>query len=320
MSPKLSVIIASYNHERYIARTLRSLEEQSFQDFEIIIIDDGSVDTTVEVVRKANSRAQIITQSNAGVNITRNRAVERSKGQYLCFVDSDDVEHQDRFAQQVLMLDSDPDIGLVFADSYIIDDNPDQEVILGKFSDTYPVIPGDVAENLITQYCFVPFATTMIRKDIFVNTGLFESDRYAMGHMKWIEIAYLTKAHYDSTPLAHRRRHEKNVSRLTKKEDGYRRLRESLTTLLQKYPELKQSVGSGLNKRFAKTYFLTGFFYGTEGDIQKARTNYKQALRINPLSPVYLGAAMLVAMPCKKAIIALHRHVKARKLPSYFQD
>ena len=91
MQPKLSVIIASYNHQDYITETLRSLEEQTFQDFEIIIVDDGSSDKTVEVAKSAQSRAQIHTQENQGVVAARNRGVSMAKGKYICFVDSDDV-------------------------------------------------------------------------------------------------------------------------------------------------------------------------------------------------------------------------------------
>ena len=83
MQPKLSVIIASYNHQDYIAETLRSLEEQTFQDFEIIIVDDGSSDKTVEVAKSAQSRAQIFTQENQGVVAARNRGIEKAKGRYL---------------------------------------------------------------------------------------------------------------------------------------------------------------------------------------------------------------------------------------------
>jgi len=118
---KLSVSIASYNHQDYIAQTLRSIEEQTFQDFEIIMVDDGSRDGTVEMARRVHSRAQIFTQANQGVVAARNRGVDLAKGKYICFVDSDDVVLPTRFEKQVAVLDRDPGIGLVFADAWIID-------------------------------------------------------------------------------------------------------------------------------------------------------------------------------------------------------
>ena len=116
MSVKLSVIIASYNHEKFIERTLKSLEEQTFQDFEIILIDDGSTDRTVEMAKKANSRAKIFVQQNQGVDATRNRGIELSKGKYICFVDSDDTSIPERFERQIEVMENDPEIGLAYSE------------------------------------------------------------------------------------------------------------------------------------------------------------------------------------------------------------
>ena len=105
MAPRMSVIIASYNHQDYIAQTLRSIEEQTFQDFEVILVDDGSSDRTVDVARQTESRAQIHTQQNQGVVAARNRGVELARGRYICFVDSDDIVLPRRFERQVTYLD-----------------------------------------------------------------------------------------------------------------------------------------------------------------------------------------------------------------------
>ena len=171
MQPKLSVIIASYNHQDYIAETLSSLEEQTFQDFEIIIVDDGSSDKTVEVAKNAQSRAQIHTQENRGVVAARNRGIAMAKGRYICFVDSDDVVLPERFVKQVALLDTYSELGLVYADALIIDSKGEQ---IGKFSDVYPVMPGDTAQMLAMHYCFTPMITVMVRADVLQQTGPFE--------------------------------------------------------------------------------------------------------------------------------------------------
>jgi len=121
VAPTVSVIIPSYNHEQYVAETLRSLEAQSFQDFEIIVVDDGSTDRTVEVIKDTFSRAQLHTQPNRGVVAARNRGVSLSQGKYLCFVDSDDVLMPQCLQRQVAVLEADPQVVLTFADAVIID-------------------------------------------------------------------------------------------------------------------------------------------------------------------------------------------------------
>ena len=312
MSVKLSVIIASYNHEGYIERTLRSIEAQTFQDFEIIVVDDGSTDATVEVARAVSPQAKIVVQENQGVDAARNRGIGLAEGEYICFIDSDDMEVPDRFERQVGKLESDPELGLVYADVQIID--PDDNVI-GKLSDVYPVVEGDVAEKLITHYCFVPFATVMVRKEILLRTGLFEAHRQAMGHVKWIEIAHISKTFYDPKPLACWRRHKTNTSRAVKKEDYYEWTRVELAKVLDKYPELRAAVGQrAINKRFARSHFLTAFFLAAEGNIKRARQYYYKALKGYPYSLMHWGGAILISLPAKNLIANLHRRVQARKL------
>ena len=312
MGVKLSVIIASYNHENYIGKTLQSIEKQTFQDFEIIIIDDGSTDNTVEAAKKVGSRAKIIVQENQGVDAARNKGIGLAQGEYMCFIDSDDLELPDRFERQVKKLDSDPELGLVFADVLIIDSN---ENIISKMSDVYPVLPGDPAEKMITHYCYIPFATVMVRKEIFLRTGLFEAHRQAMGHTKWIEIAHISKISYDTKALACWRKHKSNTSRATKKEDYYEWTRIELTKVLEKYPELRRKIGEkAISKRFARSHFLTGFFMAVEGDIKKARHYYYKAVKMNPLNAMNIAGAFFISLPAKNLIIKMHRYVHTKKI------
>jgi len=225
VNPKLSVITASHNHQDYIAQTLESLEKQTFRDFEIIIIDDGSTDRTVEVARSCPSRAQIFTQENLGVVAARNRGVSMAQGKYLCFVDSDDLVLPERFARQVAALDADPELGLVFADAVIIDSTDRQ---IGKFSDIYPVVPGNVAEMLLLHYCFIPMITVMVRTDILSKTGPFDAPGPISDYIKWIEIAHLSKVRYDPAPLGCWRRHPQSASKTADKEKVYAQTRMAL--------------------------------------------------------------------------------------------
>lgn len=89
----ISIIIPIYNVEKYIVDCLKSIEQQTFKDFEVIIVDDGSTDKTVEVVDHFNKNFnyKVIKQENKGVSAARNVGIQASRGKYLCFVDSDDV-------------------------------------------------------------------------------------------------------------------------------------------------------------------------------------------------------------------------------------
>ena len=89
---KLSIIVPVYNVERYIVKCVKSLLHQNFDDYEIIVVDDGTQDKSIEVLQEAvcDSRITIIHQSNAGLSAARNTGITHSKGEYLWFVDSDD--------------------------------------------------------------------------------------------------------------------------------------------------------------------------------------------------------------------------------------
>jgi glycosyltransferase involved in cell wall biosynthesis len=313
MSVKLSVIIPSYNHEKFIERTLKSLEEQTFQDFEIILIDDGSTDRTVEMAKKVNSRAKIFVQQNQGVDATRNRGVELSKGKYICFVDSDDMSAPERFERQIEVMENDPEIGLVYSDASIIDT---EDNIIGRFNDVYPVVRGNLAEKLIAHYCFVSIATVMIRKETFLKTGFFDPSRFAIEYMKWIEIALVSKTYYDPRPFAYVRRHETNTSKIIKKAEWSAKTRDALTKILDKYPKLRESVGDkAICKRFSRTYFVSGFYLASEGKVKEAKNCYWTALKKHPFDPVNWGGVILILLPCRKLVVGVHNFVRKKKLP-----
>jgi glycosyltransferase involved in cell wall biosynthesis len=312
VQPKLSVIIASYNHQDYISETLRSLEEQTFQDFEIIIVDDGSTDKTVEVAKNAQSRAQIHTQENQGVVAARNRGVSMAKGKYICFVDSDDVVLPERFAKQVALLDGDAELGLVFADALIIDSQGEK---IGRFSDVYPVVAGDVAQMLSLHYCFTPMITVMVRADVLRKTGPFEKPGPICDYMKWIEVAHISKVYYDPEPLGCWRRHQTSTSKQANKVKSYAKTRAALKRILKKYPTLEAEIGKKIIKRYSRSYFLTAFWLAADGHVGRARKYYYKAVKLYPRSLENWGGLILTYFPTKNPVVKLHRYVRAKKLP-----
>ena len=312
MNPKLSVVIASYNHQDYIAETLKSLEEQTFQDFEVIMIDDGSKDKTVEVAANAPSRAQIHVQENQGVVAARNRGIGLAEGQYICFVDSDDVVLPDRFAKQVGLLDADPELGLVYADALIIDSAGQT---IGKFGDVYPVVPGDTAQMLVAHYCFTPMITVMVRAEVLRKTGPFQKPGPISDYMKWIEVAHLSKVHYDPEPLGCWRRHQTSTSKQANKVKSYAKTRTAIRNILRKYPTLQENIEKKITRRFSRSYFLTGFWLAADGNVKRARKYYFKALKIYPYSFENWGGLILSHLPTENLVAKLHRYVRSKKLP-----
>lgn len=116
--PTFSVVIAAYNAERTIIQAVNSVMMQTFGDFELIIVDDGSNDSTLSLVhRKAarDQRIKVATQSNQGVSAARNRGVSMASGKYVAFLDADDVWHESKLAKHLAFHQSDPALEASYA-------------------------------------------------------------------------------------------------------------------------------------------------------------------------------------------------------------
>ena len=105
----ISVVITLYNKEKHIRNTLKGVLGQSFQDFEIVVVDDGSTDNSVsEVQRFKDPRIRIISQTNAGVSAARNRGILESKGEFIALLDGDDEWKPDYLATQYALAENTP--------------------------------------------------------------------------------------------------------------------------------------------------------------------------------------------------------------------
>ena len=114
----ISVIIPLYNKEDYISTSIKSIFKQSYNDYEIIVVNDGSTDKSVDIVKAFNDeRIRIINQKNAGVAAARNKGIEEAKGEYIAFLDADDEWKEDYLATQMELAEKYPQCD-VFATNY----------------------------------------------------------------------------------------------------------------------------------------------------------------------------------------------------------
>jgi glycosyltransferase involved in cell wall biosynthesis len=124
--PLVSVIIPAYNAEAFIEITLKSVISQTYKNIEVLVVDDGSLDRTVEIVKSIameDKRITLLQQSNAGVAAARNQAIAHSKGEYIAPIDADDIWYPENLEKQVqCMLSSEQSVGLTYAWSAHIDE------------------------------------------------------------------------------------------------------------------------------------------------------------------------------------------------------
>lgn len=123
--PKASIIVPAFNVADTLPQTLESLLNQTFEDFEIIVVDDGSSDETAQITRDfaADSRVKLIRQSNRGLAGARNSGIAHARGKYIGFCDADDLWRPQKLAIHIAHLDGAPNVGLSFSGSELIDEN-----------------------------------------------------------------------------------------------------------------------------------------------------------------------------------------------------
>ncbi|MHA1279615.1 MAG: glycosyltransferase [Candidatus Helarchaeota archaeon] len=120
--PKVSVVIASYNHEKYVAEAIQSILDQTYQDFEIVITDDGSTDGTVAEIKKfTDPRIKLFCfENNRGACVAMRKCLDEAEGDYIAVLNSDDIFLSDKLEKQVRFLDEHKDVGAVFSYAQII--------------------------------------------------------------------------------------------------------------------------------------------------------------------------------------------------------
>ncbi|MEL6460498.1 MAG: glycosyltransferase family 2 protein [Cyanobacteria bacterium J06641_2] len=142
---KVSVIIPVYNAEKYIAATVQSVLSQTYKNFEIIIVDDGTPDNSVKICQKFNdSRIRIIHQANRGLPGARNTGIRHAQGDYLAFLDADDIWLPEKLEKHVEHLNSSPTVGISFCYSAFINEQGNSTGICQKPRKLYDITPSYV--------------------------------------------------------------------------------------------------------------------------------------------------------------------------------
>jgi glycosyltransferase involved in cell wall biosynthesis len=186
-SPKISIIIPAYNSEKTIQKTIQSVLNQSFADFELLVINDGSQDSTLEVVSHIkDSRIQVFSYANAGANVSRNRGLSHSRGEFVSFLDADDIWTPDKLASQLQALQKNVDAKVAYSWTDYIDEN--DEFLL---SGTHITANGDVYEQLFIINFLENGSNPLIDKEVLILLGGFdESLSAAQDWDMWLRLAH----------------------------------------------------------------------------------------------------------------------------------
>ncbi len=159
----VSVIIPVYNSELYLEESIQSVLAQTYQPLEILIINDGSTDGSESVAMKFAQQTIYLYQSNQGAAAARNRGIKKSSGEFLAFLDADDLWESDKIAKQMDILEQEADLDMVFGNVFQFISEDTKSVSRARLDEADQILPG-----------YVP-GTILIRKKAFLKVGLFST-------------------------------------------------------------------------------------------------------------------------------------------------
>jgi glycosyltransferase involved in cell wall biosynthesis len=212
--PLVSIIIPAYNAEVYVKEAVDSALRQTYRSIEVVVVDDGSTDGTKAVLRPyvRSGKINYIHQSNKGLSSARNAGIRASRGDFVAFLDSDDVFLETKVGEQLSALEDNPGFGVCYCDILHFTDTVPRRFYHHRYY--YP--SGDILEPLLHRQFINPL-TVMARRELFEKYGYFdETLRRSEDWDLWLRWAHAgVKFYYLDKPLAHYRiRSEGNLSSL----------------------------------------------------------------------------------------------------------
>ena len=184
MSITVSIVIPAYNAEQYLGETIESVLAQTFDDFELLIIDDGSTDNTAEIVRNysfKDNRVKLRSQQNQGVSIARNTGIKLAKGEYIAFLDSDDKWLPNKLAVHIEHFNQDSNLGASFGKvEFLTSDGQ----LTGHLSNS--LLTGIKPEYLLYENPTITTSNIVVRREVFEQVGGFDEQISYSEDLEWL--------------------------------------------------------------------------------------------------------------------------------------
>ena len=293
MNPLVSVIMPAYNARPYIEQAIRSVLDQDYPQLELIVVDDGSNDGTPELAEQFGNRVKVLRQKNAGPAAARNRGFAASQGEFIAFLDADDVWLAGKASMQVRYLQNHSETGLVYGDfkhwrpqadgtflappSLIVERSP------------FAVLP-EHSGWIYTALLFdnvVHIITAMLRRSVIEAVGgLDENLSTGEDYDFWLRISRQFRADKLDCTIAYYREHAAGITKTPRKENNeYAVLVKTLDAFGLSGPDGIAASSTRVRDRLFRLCFSHGYFHIRSGDPQVAQQAFTSALRYAPLRP-----------------------------------
>jgi len=283
----VSVVMPTYNRRNYIRESLDSVLSQDFSDYEVIVVDDGSTDGTEKMVRPYQDRIRYIRQENRGAGAARNVGIRKARGQYIAFMDSDDLARPHHLKSLSSFLDRNPDCAMVVGNGGYLEGNYRNRSTIISSKRVKRLKQRGVTVKELFDGRVVRLQGTMTRKSVFEEIGLLD---------EWFRLSYdldlalrIIKDHqigFINEEVYLWRQHGDNIS--SNDELRSRENLRALEKLAADFPEGVEQIGKraffGL---YAHRYYRLAKALASKGDMKGAREAIGEAVALKPLLPKY---------------------------------
>jgi glycosyltransferase involved in cell wall biosynthesis len=295
VKPRVSIIIPAYNAEAYLAETLESVIRQTYRDYEAIVVDDGSSDRTLEIARSFEPHVKVLSQPNGGPASARNLAIKNSAGQYIAFLDSDDLWTDHKLERQVAFFDRRPELGLVYGEALMFSMAGGEKRIAGKIGFT-----GEASFRLLLFGDYIPNSTVMISRASVDVVGLLNESRDLIAvedYEYWMRIAKRFPIGALPEPLAYYRIRDGNL--MGDGRDINKGLKLSISALEEierLYPDVWEEQQVDREMLFARLHVRAGFAWKQRKNWQECSRKFAEAAghSMNPQVFRWIAAAILL--------------------------
>lgn len=283
MKPEISIILPSYNYEKYIQKAINSVINQSFSNWELIIIDDGSVDNSIDLIKQYDDkRISLYLQKNLGVSSTLNKGISLSNSKYICFLDADDKYHPDKLKFQLEKIKSGYDIVTTMVEP--IDENGLRSE-LNHFQQSWnnfdktKIFNKDVVYHFLEKN-YICKSSVMIKKSLFEKYGTFNQKLLTAYDLDlWLRMLTTAKITRIDEVLTYYRWHGENE---TLKNNT--RIRTELLLLTDKYFDQKSNIIKSLEYKNFVCSIINCF---KENNLLYAYLTLQIIKKNNPMKDIY---------------------------------
>jgi glycosyltransferase involved in cell wall biosynthesis len=299
--PLISVVIPTYNSASFLPQSVESVLQQTYDNFEVIIVDDGSTDDTETVLLPYKEKIRYIKKANSGPSGARNLGIAEARGEFIAFQDADDIWVPEKLQLQMDYLTNHPKIAVLHTD--LTQFNHQGEVSF-SLKERYGSIPsGYIFEELLVNHA-VTLSTIIVRRSCIDEVGAFDESLIgAEDYNFYLRLARKFQFGFLNQALVKKRLHTNNLSDNLDQmcEDEIKNL-EKITLMFPDARIPKRKLGAHIYTRFGRYYFSQQRF-------DEAQDCFQKAFRLSPLSVKTWPLWLLAAIPdgLRHGLLALNR-------------